>query len=273
MSDFNAAKEKDNIVKWIRDWFSENGPKAKAVVGLSGGKDSSVVAALLKEALGADRVLGVLMPRGVQSDIDDSKLVVDTLGIPAIIVNIGSAADELISCIEKSESYGKAKLSCDVKKADANTNTAGENSEFKLYKDSLINTPPRIRMSTLYAVAQSLPGGGRVANTCNKSEDYVGYSTKYGDAAGDFSPISDFTVREVLAIGEALGLPDKLVHKTPSDGLSGMSDEEKLGFTYECLDEYILTGKCPDEAVKAKIDRLHAINLHKLKVIPSYKRG
>ncbi len=255
MNRFDAKTEKDNIVSWIREWFAENGPKATAVVGISGGKDSSVVAALLKEALGVERVIGVLMPNGVQPDIDDAKLVVDTLGIPYVVVNIRSAYNSLLDSIKTAESYGD--------------NFAGIN----IGKDMEINLPPRLRMSTLYAVAQSLPNGGRVANTCNRSEDYVGYSTKYGDAAGDFSPISDLTVREVLAIGELLGLPEKLVHKTPSDGLSGMSDEDKLGFTYDMLDDYILTGECPDEEIRKKIDRLHAINLHKLKVIPSYKRG
>lgn len=261
MYNFDPKREKDNIIKWIRDWFSENGPKASAVVGLSGGKDSTIVAALLKEALGAERVVGVLMPRGVQPDIEDSKLVADTLGIPAVIVNIGEAADALTESIRSAEFYG------------GKASDIFPEGSIPITADMKINIPPRIRMSTLYAVAQSLPNGGRVANTCNKSEDYVGYSTKYGDAAGDFSPISDFTVREVLAIGDELGLPTELVHKTPSDGLSGMSDEDKLGFTYEMLDEYILNGVCPDEEIKKKIDRLHAINLHKLKVIPAYKKG
>ena len=260
MKEFNALEEKEKIVKWIRDWFDKNGPKATAVVGLSGGKDSTIVAALLKEALGAERVMGVLMPRGIQPDIEDSKSVVEMLGIPAVIINVGPAADALTESIKNAEFYGPG------------TKEVFAEDSVPITRDLKINIPPRIRMSTLYAVAQSLPNGGRVANTCNKSEDYVGYSTKYGDAAGDFSPLSDFTVREVLAIGEALGLSERLVHKTPSDGLSGMSDEEKLGFTYEMLDEYILTGKCPDEEIKKKIDRLHTINEHKLKVIPSYKR-
>ncbi len=255
MNKFDAKTEKDNIVSWIREWFAENGPKASAVVGISGGKDSSVVAALLKEALGVERVIGVLMPNGVQPDIDDAKLVVDTLGIPYVVVNIRSAYNSLLDSIKTAECYGE------------------HFADINIGKDTEINLPPRLRMSTLYAVAQSLPNGGRVANTCNRSEDYVGYSTKYGDAAGDFSPISDLTVREVLAIGELLGLPEKLVHKAPSDGLSGMSDEDKLGFTYDMLDDYILTGECPDEEIRKKIDRLHAINLHKLKVIPSYKKG
>ena len=138
-------------------------------------------------------------------------------------------------------------------------------------RDTEINLPPRLRMSTLYAVGQMLPGGARVVNTCNASEDYVGYSTKYGDAAGDFSPLSHLLVHEVRQIGDTLGLPYDLVHKTPSDGLSGQDDEQKLGFTYAMLDKYVLTGECEDEAVKNKIDRLHRINLHKLRLMPAYE--
>lgn len=127
-------------------------------------------------------------------------------------------------------------------------------------------------MTTLYAVAQSLPGGGRVVNTCNRSEDYIGYSTKYGDSAGDFSPLSDFLVEEVRELGYALGLPKNLIEKTPSDGLSGSSDEEKLGFSYQTLSKYMITGVCENEAVREKIDRLHRMNLHKLIPMPQYRR-
>ena len=140
-----------------------------------------------------------------------------------------------------------------------------------LSDDTRINLPPRLRMTTLYAVAQMLPHGGRIVNTCNRSEDYVGYSTKYGDAAGDFSPLSDLLVHEVLQLGEILRLPDYLVHKVPSDGLSNQSDEDKLGFTYQTLDHYILTGECEDEQTKKRIDHLHTINLHKLKLMQSFK--
>ena len=131
-----------------------------------------------------------------------------------------------------------------------------------------INLPPRIRMSTLYAVSQS--HNGRVANTCNLSEDWIGYSTRYGDSAGDFSPLCNVTVTEAKAIGEILGLPHNLVHKTPSDGLSGMSDEEKIGFTYEVLDKYIRTGVCEDADTKAKIDRMNRINKFKLEPMPGF---
>ncbi len=234
----------EKITNWIRDWFDENGKTASAVIGLSGGKDSTIVAALLVKALGKDRVVGVMMPNGEQKDIADSQKVAELLDIKTYTVNIAPAVG------------GEKK--------------ALEEAGVTMSNDANINTPPRIRMTTLYAIAQSLPNGGRVANTCNKSEDYVGYSTKYGDAAGDFSPCSDFLVSEMLMIGDALGLPNDLIHKTPSDGLCGLSDEDKLGFTYATLDKYILTGECEDAALKEKIDRLHAINLHKLKTIPMY---
>ena len=247
LENFNAEAEIEHIVAWIRDWFENNGPKANAVIGISGGKDSSIVAALLVKALGKERVVGVLMPNGEQKDIADSKKVVEVLGIKHFIVNINPAVEGEYEALR----------------------AAG----VEIGKDAIINTPPRIRMTTLYAIAQSLPEGGRVTNTCNRSEDWVGYSTKYGDAAGDFSPCSDYLVCEMLQIGDALGLPKELIHKTPSDGLSGMSDEDKLGFTYATLDHYVLTGEIDDQATKEKIDRLHRLNLHKLQTIPMYKRS
>ena len=211
MSKFNAAETLARLVDWVRTYFAENAaPDTKAVIGISGGKDSSVAAAICARALGKDRVLGVLMPQGEQSDISYSHLLVNTLGIPSLTVNIGSTVDTFF--------------------AELQTQIAPS-------RQAQVNTPARIRMTTLYAVAASV--GGRVVNTCNLSEDWVGYSTKFGDAAGDFSPLSSLTVTEVLQIGEELGLPRELVHKTPIDGLSGKSDEENLGFTYAALDRYI----------------------------------
>lgn len=245
---FDANKEIENVVDWIQEWFSANGPKANAVIGLSGGKDSSIVATLLVKALGKDRVIGVMMPNGEQKDISDSQKIAEFLGIKTYTVNIAPMYDAAL------DSFGK------------------DLGDLSISEDTKINLAPRLRMSTLYAVAQSLPNGGRVANTCNASEDYVGYSTKYGDAAGDFSPCSDFTVTEMLQIGDALGVPSDLVHKTPSDGLCGKSDEDKLGFTYAMLDKYIETGVCEDSALKEKIDRAHRLNLHKLQVIPTYRK-
>ncbi len=236
---FNAEKVKNECVQWIRDFFEANGKDCNAVVGISGGKDSSIVAALCVEALGKDRVIGVLMPCGEQADIDMAKLLVETLGIKHYIVNIKDAVEGITSSIP-----------------------------FELSVQSKTNLPPRIRMSTLYAVSQS--HNGRVANTCNLSEDWVGYSTRYGDSAGDFSPCSMLTVDEMKQIGRLLGLPDVLVDKVPIDGLCGKTDEDNLGFTYAELDRYIRTGEIEDEAKKAKIDRLHRINQFKLELMPVF---
>jgi NAD+ synthase len=236
---FDARKVKDECVQWIRDFFRDNGRGCNVVVGISGGKDSSTVAALCAEALGKDRVIGVLMPNGVQSDIAAAELLVSHLGIPHYVVNIKDAVDGVKNGIP-----------------------------FPLTKQSTVNLPARIRMATLYAVSQS--HNGRVANTCNLSEDWVGYSTRYGDAAGDFSPCSHLTVQEVKAVARVLGLPETLVEKVPTDGLSGKTDEENLGFTYEELDRYIRTGVIDDPAKKERIDRLHAANLFKLRLMPSF---
>lgn len=238
---FDAKKVKDECVQWIRDWFKENGDDCMAVIGISGGKDSSVVAALCVEALGKERVLGVLMPNGEQSDIGYSYWLCDRL-------NIGY-------------------VTCDIRKAVKSI--GGAVSPLVLTNQAAINLPPRIRMATLYAVSQSVDG--RVANTCNLSEDYIGYSTRWGDSVGDFSPLANLTSDEVVAVGEACGLPGKLIYKTPSDGLCGKTDEDNFGFTYAELNKYIRTGECTDEKVKAKIDALHEKNLFKLRPIPAFK--
>ena len=239
---FDAVKVKNDLVKWIQDWFEVNGPGCNAVIGISGGKDSTVVAGLCVEALGKDRVFGVMMPNGVQPDIDDSIKVCKALDIRNVTINIAGAYDSLMAELkEKME---------------------------EVTSQSVQNLPPRLRMSTLYAVSQCV--NGRVANTCNLSEDWVGYSTRYGDSVGDFSPLSNLTVHEVREIGMALNLPRELVYKVPSDGLCGKTDEDNLGFTYEMLDKYIRTGICEDEEKKALIDRKHKANLFKLQLMPSF---
>lgn len=240
--EFDAEKVKREAILWIRDFFDENGKDCVAVVGISGGKDSSVVAALCAEALGKERVIGVLMPCGEQSDIDFAKLLVTHLGIKHYIINIKDAVDGVRNSIP-----------------------------FELSRQSEINLPARVRMATLYAVSQS--HNGRVANTCNLSEDYVGYSTRYGDAAGDFSPCSHLTVDEVKKVGRALGLPEALIEKAPSDGLTGKTDEDNLGFTYAELDRYIRTGEIDDAEKKRQIDKRHANNLFKLLPMPSFDPG
>jgi NAD+ synthase len=241
--EFDAVKATKATVEWIREWFEKNGPGCNAVIGISGGKDSSIAAALCVEALGKDRVIGVLMPNDKQSDIDMAQLLVRHLGIQNYTVNIGTTFNAL--CEELNE--------------------AG----IELSKDSIINLPPRLRMSTLYAVGQSR--NGRVVNTCNLSEDWVGYSTRYGDSVGDFSPMSCFTTAEIRAMGRVLGIPSVLIEKVPSDGLSGMSDEDKLGFTYEVLDRYIRTGEIDDPETKKRIDYLHEKNLFKLRFMDCFK--
>ena len=240
---FDAKKAKDGAVQWIRDWFEENGKGCNDVIGISGGKDSSIVAALCKEALGKERVIGVLMPNGQQRDIEDSKALVAHLGIPYYICNIKDAVDGVLKSLQ-----------------DAGVEVS---------RQTIINLPPRIRMSTLYALSQS--NNGRVANTCNLSEDWVGYSTRYGDAAGDFSPLGKLTVREVKTIGRELDLPDFLVEKIPSDGLTDKSDEDNLGFTYAELDTYIREGVIENKEHKERIDRLHRLNEFKLKPIPCFE--
>lgn len=243
MSNFDVKKATNDCVQWIKDFFEKNGKDCMAVVGISGGKDSSVVAALCVEALGKDRVFGVLMPQGEQLDIDYSRMLVDHLGIDSCVVNIGNTVHTLKHEI-------KPQL--------------GD----RWSKQTSTNLPARIRMATLYAVSQTV--NGRVANTCNLSEDWVGYATRYGDAAGDFSPLSQLTVTEVKAIGRELGLPSELVDKTPTDGLCGKTDEDNLGFTYAELDAYIRDGIEPSEEVKAKIDSMHEKNLFKLQLMPSF---
>lgn len=238
---FDAMKVKDACVQWIRDFFEENGKGCNAVIGISGGKDSSIAAALCVEALGKDRVVGVLMPQGVQHDIDMAQMLVDHLGIRHYVVNIGKTVDAILEAMPEG---------------------------LEISAQTKINLPPRIRMSTLYAVSQSV--NGRVVNTCNLSEDWVGYSTRYGDAAGDFSPMSNLTVTELKQIGYLLGLPAVLVEKVPIDGLCGKTDEENLGFTYAELDVYIRTGVMEDPDKKALIDRKHKANLFKLQLMPSF---
>lgn len=242
---FDAELITKDCIQWIKNWFDKNGKNCNAVIGISGGKDSSIVAALCVAALGKDKVFGVLMPNGIQSDIEDGYSLCKYLDINFALIPIGHTLNtlkyEIISAFDKNDS---------------------------LSEQSEINLPARIRMATLYAVSQSM--NGRVANTCNLSEDWVGYATRYGDAAGDFSPLSNLTVTEVKEIGRVLGLPNELIDKVPSDGLCGMTDEDNLGFTYEVLDMYIRTGKIEDENIRNKIDLMHEKNLFKLQLMPAY---
>lgn len=233
---FNVKKATNDCIQWIRDWREENGPGCNFIVGISGGVDSLVAAELCVEAIGADKVLGVIMPNREQDDIDVAyDICQHVLNIDYLTINIGSAYDDIIDQID---------------------------AAFNVTDQTLINLAPRLRMTTLYGVSQS--HNGRVVNTCNLSEDYIGYSTRYGDAAGDFAPLAQFTKGEVKRIGHYLGLPKNYVEKTPSDGLCGKSDEDNFGFTYAVLDKYIRTGICDDPEIKRRIDRLHTKNKFKL---------
>lgn len=244
MVTFDSKKVKNEIVCWIRDWFEKNGKGCNAVVGISGGLDSSVVAALCVKALGKERVIGVMMPNGLQGDIDSSYDLVHELGIKHHVINIESAIYGIL--------YGFV-------------------GELEISEQTRINLPARLRMATLYAVSQSV--NGRVANTCNLSEDWIGYSTRYGDSVGDFSPLSRLTKTEVKMIGEELGLSEALLNKVPTDGLCGKTDEENFGFTYAVLDRYIRTGEIEDMAVKEKIDAMHEKNLFKLELMEHFPYG
>ena len=239
---FDVVKVTEDMLEWVRGWFEVNGAGCNAVVGISGGKDSSVTAAVCVAALGPDRVIGVLLPNGEQHDIDVARAVCTHLGIRSYELNIKEAYEALYTAVE---------------------DAVGTVSD-----QTRINIAPRMRMTALYAVSQS--NNGRVVNTCNLSEDWVGYSTRWGDSVGDFSPLSRLTVQEVKAVGRYLGLPSEFVDKVPIDGLCGKTDEDNLGFTYAALDRYIRTGECEDEAVRAEIDRRHKANKFKLSMFPSF---
>lgn len=238
---FDAKKVKNEIVEWIRNWFEQNGKDCMAVVGISGGVDSSVVTALCVKALGKDRVFGIKMPCGEQPDIEYANMLIKYLEIKSYTMNIWDAVIGIDNQFP---------------------------TDIEVSKQTTINLPPRIRMAALYAISQSL--NGRVVNTCNMSESYVGFDTRYGDSAGDLSPLANLTKTEVIALAKELGLPDELVHKTPQDGLTGLTDEQSFGFSYAELDAYIRDGIEPNEEVKAKIDSMHEKNLFKLQPMPSF---
>ena len=247
---FDALKVKNDCVQWIRDWFESNGKDCNAVIGISGGKDSSVVAALCVEALGKDRVIGVLMPNGIQNDINEAFHLVEFLEIKHLVVDINKSYKNILNSIFYCSHLGNM------------------GRHVIPTEQAIINLPPRIRMTTLYAISQSI--NGRVACTDNLSESYIGYSTRWGDSIGDFCPLANLTSEEVVAIGDACGLPYELTHKVPSDGLCGKTDEDRFGFTYESLNKYIRTGVCEDEETKNKIDEMHQKNLFKLQPIPTF---
>ena len=242
--DFNAKEQLSGLLDWMRAQMNACGGQT-AVIGISGGKDSSVTAALSAAAYGRDRVFGVLLPDGVQPDIDYSRDLVEFLHIPHATINIHSAVQGVLGELA----------------------AAGLSPS----RQTTVNLPSRIRMSALYAVAQTVPGG-IVINTSNLSEDWVGYCTVYGDSAGAFSPLGMFTTEEVIALGRELGLIEKFLIKPPSDGLTGLTDEDNLGFTYHAVNEYIRRG-IVDPAIKEQIDRKHAASRFKFQTLPLYQNG
>ncbi len=233
-------KEAENAIKWIKEYVEKIGAKG-VVVGNSGGKDSATVIAMATKALGKERIVTVAMPcNSIASDLEDAKLVAQKFEVPFVEVDLSNTYNELENSI----------------------------NNIKLNKEAKINIKPRLRMTTLYAIAQSL--GYLVIGTGNLCERMVGYTTKWGDSASDFNPIANFTVEEVLAIGEYLGVPDKIIHKAPNDGLGGQTDEEKMGVTYKQIAEYIETGKTDSEAMK-NIEIRNKSSKHKRKQVPVYE--
>ena len=236
--EFDPIEQIKVTEKFIKNYFEYNGtPETKAVIGISGGKDSTIAAALLVKALGRDRVIGVMMPNGEQSDIEDSINVCNILGIKHFTVNIKNTCNNLF------EDF---------------VNHTG----LPLSDQITTNAPARIRMNVLYMVSSAV--GGRVCNTGNKSEAFIGYTTKYGDLAGDFALLKNLTVRDVYDLGDALRLPYGLVHKDPADGMSGKTDEENTGIPYKVIDDYLIDGIIPaDEKVFDRMMKAYNRNLHK----------
>jgi len=258
---FEVAPVTEACVAWIREWFAQNGgEKPTAVIGISGGKDSAVVAALCAKALGKDNLVAVLMPNGEQKDIGDSWTVIKHLGLQRVIyANISETFKALQNCIMEFWTLKDPNNPPAVQYIDSRTglpmghvSKTDKLEPMKWSEGALINTPARLRMTTLYAVAASV--GGRVLNTCNRSEDAVGWSTLYGDTCGDLSPLSRLTVTEVIAMGEYLGLPREITRKTPSDGLCGKSDEEGIGLKYVEIDEYLREYKRADTVGKRVVE-------------------
>lgn len=251
--EFDVKRETDNVIKFIKDYFKENNLKG-AVIGISGGKDSAVVAALLTKALGKENVLGVTMPcHSNKEDKSDAKLISDYYGFELVNMDITSTFDAL-----KKEADKLGKFNSDET------------------KNSDINAKPRLRMTTLYYLAALYTSIKKkpyiVAGTSNKCELYVGYFTKGGDSVHDISPIADFTVEEVIKIGEYLKVPEKVLYKAPSDGLSNQTDEDKIGVKYSDIADYMEDKNKVDETTRKKIEKLHNNNLHKFN-IPTYKRS
>ena len=235
------------LIDWIRKMMQATGG-SRAVLGISGGKDSSVAAALCKEAVGGENVLGVLMPNGIQADIGYAYEIVKYLRIPNIQVPITSIVELFHQTISTVDTSVIPNLST----------------------QTILNLPPRVRMTLLYGLAQSMDSC-RIINTSNLSEDWIGYATVYGDTAGAFSPLGALTTDEVVQIGRYLEIPEKFIIKPPADGLTGKTDEAYLGFTYDVLNRYIREGEIEDTATKEHIDVMHQRSRFKFEPIPVFK--
>lgn len=242
MYNFDAKQTAEKLVNWLRDYFDNNGQPINAVVGCSGGKDSTVVLAALAKAIGPDRIYAILMPNGEQADIDDSYKVCEFLGLKPHVCNIQAGYKGILGAV-----------------AD----------EFEPTEQTKINLAPVLRMATLKAISQSV--NGRFTCNGNASEAYIGWFTIDGDDRGSVKPLINMTVTEVIAVGKELGLPDWMINKTPTDGLCGKTDEDKFGFSYKVLDHYIRTGEIDDADIKEKIDAMHAKNAFKLKPMPAFE--
>lgn len=234
---------KDDIINWLTTYKNENHVPG-VVLGLSGGKDSTTVAMLAKKVWG-DNVVGIMMPNGVQPDIDDTKAIAEKLDLWTMNVNIGSAMTAMLDAI-----------AIDVS------------------DKSKTNIPPRLRMTVLYAIAQTL--GYQVIGTGNYSERFIGWTTKWGDSACDLNPIGNLTKTEVVEIGlelaEEFGLDKKFIEKAPGDGLTGKTDEDNFGFTYHDLDGFLLNKMPSDPEIEQKIMNMHLASLHKVNPIPMFKK-
>ena len=238
----DIEKEVQNIEKWILEYV-ENAHADGVVVGNSGGKDSATVIALATKALGKDKVLTVGMPcESIKEDLNDARLVAKTFGVKMVEIDLTNTFKLL-------------------------KNEINENIAIKISNEAEINIKPRLRMITLYGIAQTY--GYLVLGTGNLCEAMVGYTTKWGDNAYDFNPIANFTVNEVLKIGEMLGVPDKIIHKAPNDGLGGKTDEEKMQIKYSEIAEYIENGKT-DEKQMEKIEKKYLASMHKREKTPIY---
>ena len=247
LEDSKLRVELNNAILWIRNYVKNAGAKG-VVLGLSGGKDSAVVLAMAVKALGKENVITVSMPCHSQNaDYDDAKAAAERYGVKFITADLTRAYDEFENAIHS---------------------VIGETGIEELSGEAKVNAKPRLRMTCLYAIAQSL--GYLVIGTGNLCEAMVGYTTKWGDSASDFNPLANFTVREVFRIGDFLGVPEQILKRAPSDGLGGQTDEEKLGVTYAQIEEMIETGNT-EERAKEIILRKYNSSRHKRSLVPTYQ--